>query len=324
MPFDKEREDSRIIAVVGPTASGKTRLGVSIAKAYDGEVISADSMQIYKNMDIACAVPTPEEMQGIRHHLISFVDPSEEYSVARFVADAKNALGIILAENKLPVVVGGSGLYIDCFLNGMDFSLSAADKDRIRLIREKYENVGSEELYAMLEKIDPSCASRLTSADRRRVLRAIEIYETTGRTKTEIDALTVGGSKAYKCLRIGLDFHDREALYSRINARVDDMLERGLIEEARAYYSSGASGTSAAALGYKELKPYLDGEVPLKEAVSELKKKTRNYAKRQLTWFRRDKSMKRIYVDEHADFESIRAAAFQLIDDWEVENANGE
>ncbi len=288
----------KAIVVVGATASGKTALGVHIAKRFNGEVISADSMQIYKGMDIATAKPTTEEMDGIKHHLIDFIDVQSQYSVSNYCEDAKEVFDKIIENDKLPVIVGGTGLYIDSFLSNTKF-LEAASSDNIRkeLLLEAEKN-GVESLYEQLKVIDPDAAKNIHPNNTVRVVRALEIYRTTGKTLTEQNKLSHAVESDIEPLYIGINYADRENLYSRINLRVDLMLEAGLLEEAKDFFKMNPSKTAFNAIGYKELKPFIDGDLAFDVCVENLKRETRRYAKRQITWFKRNKNINWVYADK--------------------------
>ena len=288
----------KAIVVVGATASGKTALGVHIAKRFNGEVISADSMQIYKGMDIATAKPTIEEMDGIKHHLIDFIDVQSQYSVSNYCDDAKVVFDKIIEKDKIPVIVGGTGLYIDSFLSNTKF-LEAASSDNIRkeLLLEAEKN-GIESLYEQLKAIDPDAAKNIHPNNTVRVVRALEIYRTTGKTLTEQNKLSHTVESDIEPLYIGINYADRENLYNRINLRVDLMLEAGLLEEAKEFFKMNPSKTAFNAIGYKELKPFIDGDLAFDVCVENLKRETRRYAKRQITWFKRNKNINWVYADK--------------------------
>lgn len=288
----------KAIVVVGATASGKTALGVHIAKRFNGEVISADSMQIYKGMDIATAKPTTEEMDGVKHHLIDFVDVKNQYSVSNYCDDAKVIFDKVVENNKLPVIVGGTGLYIDSFLSNTKF-LEAASSDTIRqeLIVEA-EKYGIDSLYEQLKVIDPDAAENIHPNNTVRVIRALEIYKTTGKTLTEQNKFSHTVESDIEPLYIGINYSDRENLYKRINLRVDLMLEASLLEEAKEFFKLNPSKTAFNAIGYKELKPFIDGDLSFDVCVENLKRETRRYAKRQITWFKRNKNINWVYADE--------------------------
>ena len=303
----------KLITVVGPTASGKTRLGVELAKRYGGEVISADSMQIYKGMQIATAKPTVEEMQGIPHHLMDFLEPNQTYSVAMFVDDAKKCIEDIFSRGKIPVIVGGTGLYVDSLLNNISFHESQRDTGLSEKLRELYYTEGVDYLLDMLRKFDGESAERLeTEKNPKRIIRAIEFYKTTGITITEQNKNSKNEESPYSAIKLGLNFEDRQKLYDRINKRVDLMVEAGLISEAKRVFNSELSFTSVKAIGYKELFPYLKGELPLEECIEKLKQETRRYAKRQITWFKRDKEINWLYPDKADSFEQLFEQAVQI------------
>lgn len=274
-----------ILAVVGPTASGKTGLGVELAVRLGGEVVSCDSMQIYRGMDIATAKPTVDEMRGVAHHLIDFVDRHENYSVARYVRDANAAIRDVASRGRLPILVGGTGLYYSSLIDNISFDEQPTDEDMRHRLTDEAGKVGGEKMLERLRIIDPEYAERLHPADVKRIVRALEIYYTTGTTMSEQLKRSRLQSGDILPLSVGINFADRERLYERINLRVDQMLKRGLLDEAA---STPSCGTAAQAIGHKELAPYLDGRCTLDEAVESLKRETRRYAKRQLTWFRRD------------------------------------
>lgn len=293
----------KAIVVVGPTASGKTSLGIYICKKFNGEVISCDSMQIYKQMSISTAKPTVEEMDGIPHHLIDFLDVTASYSVSSYCADARIAFDDVISREKTPVFVGGTGLYIDSFLSNTTF-LEGASSDDIRLELEKeLKEKGAEEMHRALYLVDPQAADNIHPNNTKRVLRALEVYRATGMTITQQEELSHSQESDIEPLYIGITYHNRELLYDRINRRVDLMIENGLIDEAKAFYSKPYSKTAVASIGCKELKPYLDGERTLEECIDRLKMNTRRYAKRQLTWFRRNENIHWVYPDLCSDEE---------------------
>ncbi len=297
-----------VVVVAGPTASGKTSLAIEIAKKFDGEIVSADSMQIYKNMDIATAKPTVDEMCAVRHHLIGFVDCNDEYSVAMYKNDALAAIKDILSRGKLPIVCGGTGLYIDTLIKNTAFF--DYEKSDVRTELEKTaDEKGIGHLFEKLTDIDPETASRLHINDRKRIIRALEVYLSTGKTITEQDRLSHLEESEFDWCVIGLTASDRQFLYDRINRRVDIMLESGLLREAEEFFASDFSATAKQAIGYKELKPYFDGAVSLGESVEKLKMETRRYAKRQLTWFRRNENINWIEIDRNNSDEIIDVAA---------------
>lgn len=296
-----------ILVIVGPTASGKTRLAVECAKEFNGEIVSADSMQIYKGMSIATAKPTEEEMQGIPHYLIDFKNIEEKYSVADFQNDANKAIDEIYLKHKLPIISGGTGLYVDSLINNISFVDEDVDENLRKRLNEKLEKIGAEKMLAELSRFDPETAAKLHPSNKKRIIRAFEVYLTTGKTFSEALKNSTLKESRFNPVFIGINYRNREILYSRINKRVDLMLEAGLVEEARQYYALSSENTAAQAIGYKELKPYFENEKTLEEAVEHLKLSTRHYAKRQLTWFRRNENIKWFYPDDYqnqSDFDS--------------------
>ena len=305
----------KAIVVVGPTASGKTSLGIYIAKKYNGEVISADSMQIYKEMSVSTAKPTIEEMDGVKHHLIDFVDITDTYSVSDYCRDAKAVFDDIVSRGKLPVIVGGTGLYIDSFITNTRF-FDDAQSDEIRKRLQKQANdEGLDVLYNRLKEIDPDAAAKIHPNNSVRVIRALEVYEATGKTITQQTEQSHSVASDIDALYIGINYSDREKLYDRINRRVDIMMENGLLDEAKSLFSGEYSATAVNSIGCKEMKPFLDGEKSLSECVEKLKMSTRHYAKRQLTWFRRNESVKWFYPDKQNEDE-LYSQIIEYINDF--------
>jgi len=304
-----------VVAVVGPTASGKTRLAVELALRRNGEVISADSMQIYKGMTIGTAKPDQAEMRGVSHHLMDFLEPSRSFSVADYVELASQCIAELHSRRKLPVLAGGTGLYVRSLLQNVHFTEADRDDALRARLWETAEREGVEPLLEELRRIDPQSAERIHPNNLKRVIRAIEIYHTTGITMTEQIERSRKIPSPYRTCMIGLDYRNRDVLYERINRRVDDMMERGLLEEAKEVLESDCSGTALQAIGYKELLPYFRGDYPLAEAVERIKQETRRYAKRQLTWFRREPGVHWIYVDECSGFEAVAQEALHWIDE---------
>ena len=275
-----------ILVITGPTATGKTALGVTLAKALGGEVISADAMQLYRGMVIGTAAPTPEETEGIPHHLVGTVDPREKYSVGRYVQEASLCADDILERGKLPILVGGTNLYIEALLRGTDFA--AGDGALRKELEAEYDALGG---FAMLEKLraaDPERAAKLHPNDRKRIVRALEIFLFTGKTITRFDEESRAATPRYASCTVALSFEDRSQLYTRINARVDRMFAQGLAEEVRKLLAMGVTekDTAMQAIGYKETAAALRGECTLEEASEEIKLASRRYAKRQLSWLR--------------------------------------
>ncbi len=289
----------KLLVIVGPTASGKTSLSIELAKTYNGEIVSADSMQIYRGMNIATAKPDEKEMQGIKHHLIDFLDISETYSVGKFVNDAKAAVDEIINDSKLPILCGGTGLYIDSFLNGIDFVDNSADLELRAELNKLADEKGIDYLLKKLIEIDPASYMRLYEGrNQKRIVRAIEFYKTTGVTITEQIEKSKNVDSEYQYLIFGLKSKDRQYLYDRINKRVDIMIENGLVKEAEDMLKSDMSETASKAIGYKQLKPYFNNEATLEECIDRIKLETRHYAKRQLTWFKRNSSIIWLNIDE--------------------------
>lgn len=289
----------KLLVIVGPTASGKTSLSIELAKTYNGEIVSADSMQIYRGMNIATAKPDEKEMQGIKHHLIDFLDISETYSVGKFVNDAKDDVDEIINDSKLPILCGGTGLYIDSFLNGIDFVDNSADLELRAELNKFADEKGIDYLLKKLIEIDPASYMRLYEGrNQKRIVRAIEFYKTTGVTITEQIEKSKNVDSEYQYLIFGLKAKDRQYLYDRIIKRVDIMIENGLVKEAEDMLKSDMSETASKAIGYKQLKPYFNNEATLEECIDRIKLETRHYAKRQLTWFKRNSSIIWLNIDE--------------------------
>ena len=303
-----------IICIAGPTASGKTALAVELAKELNGEVISCDSMQIYRRMDIGTAKPTEEEMQGIAHHMLDVAEPDEDFSVSRYCQMATPILDDILARGKTAIVAGGTGLYMDSLMRGNDFAPYPATGARERLEKEADEK-GMDFMLTKLQSIDPESAAKLHLADRKRIIRALEVFEETGETITAHNQRTQAIPPKYSPLWLGLDFEPRQALYDRIDLRVSMMLEQGLVEEIKRLLSSGipAKATSLQAIGYKEFVAALEGNGSIEAAADEVRKASRHYAKRQLTWFRRNPNMHWLTRHPGEEFSEILTKARQLV-----------
>lgn len=293
-----DKNKAFILAVAGPTASGKTSLGVELAKEYDGEVISADSMQIYKGMDIASAKPTEEEMQGIPHHLIDFLDRGIVFSAADYVKLANEKIREVLGRGKLPIIVGGTGLYISSLLDNVKFSEGGSDEAYRAELYDFAEKNGNEALHARLAETDSEAAESIHPNNLVRVIRALEVYHVTGRTFSELKSESRLEESPYDSMIIGLDYADRQMLYNRINLRVDEMVKNGLIEEARELWQESGMKTAANAIGFKELIPYFENTMSLEECIDKIKQETRRYAKRQLTWFRKNERINWIILGE--------------------------
>ena len=296
--------DNRVICVVGPTATGKTKMGVALAKRFGGEVVSVDSMQIYRGMTIGTAAPTAEEMDGVRHHMVAIADPAESWSVARFTEQADLCIGDILRRGKCPVLVGGTGLYLDSILSGRTFAPGHSGGEIRKSLQAELAREGIESLYRQLREIDPETAARLPIRDEKRILRALEVYRETGETLTAHDARTRLRPPKYRACTIGLTFRDRADLYARIDRRVDTMVERGLLREVEALLQTGLPETATAlqAIGYKQLLSVYREDTSVSEAVAEVKLRSRQYAKRQLTWLRRKDDIHWLLWEKDPDF----------------------
>ena len=304
----------RIICVVGPTASGKTKLAVQLAKAYDGEVVSCDSMQIYKHMDIGTAKPTPEEMEGVPHHMIDCVEPGEDFSVGKYVQLADGCVQDILSRGKTAVIAGGTGLYVDSLIAGRTFA-PVPQTGKREALEAQLRQEGGEAMLRKLRAVDPDAAARLHPADEKRIIRALEVYAETGRTITQHNLDTQQIPPRYRPVWIGLDYLDRAVLYRRIDLRVDLMLQAGLLDEIRALLARGVSPRTTAmqAICYKEFFDALEGRSTLSAAAGLCKQRSRNYAKRQLTWFRRNPQLCWLRMTGQEDFAQILVAARQNI-----------
>ena len=303
---------NKIICIAGPTASGKTALAVELAKEFNGEVISCDSMQIYKRMDIGTAKPTADEMQGIVHHMIDVAEPDEDFSVGKYCAMASPIIDDLVARGKTAIIAGGTGLYMDSLIRGNDFAPVPSTGKREEL-EAQADEMGLEYMKQWLQKIDPEAAARIH--DRKRVIRALEVYLETGETITEHNRKTQAIPPRYNPLWLGLDFADRAELYRRIDLRVGIMLEMGLVEEIKALLASGIPEkcTAMQAIGYKEFVAALEGQCSIEEAADEVRKSSRHYAKRQLTWFRRNKNMNWLTRRDGEGSEEIIARARRII-----------
>ena len=300
--------ERRVLVLTGPTATGKTALGVALALRLGGEVISADSMQIYRGMDIGTAKVTPEETRGVPHHLVDVADPREPFSVSRWVALAAEAAEDIFSRGKVPLIVGGTNLYIDSLLSGRDFAAGEDPALRAELNAE-YEALGGEAFRERLRAVDPERAEKLAPADQKRLVRAMEVWRLTGETISAHDARTRALPPRWPSLRFSLSFRDREALYGRIDRRVLQMAEQGLFEEVAGLLDAGLDKdcTAMQAIGYKEAALALEGQCSRAEAIEMIQRESRRYAKRQLTWLRRDKALRWVLWDASPDPD--RAAA---------------
>ena len=305
----------KIVVVAGPTASGKTALGIALAKDFNGEIVSADSMQVYRGMDIGTAKASLAEREGIPHHMLDVAEPWEDYSVARYVEQAEACCRDILRRGKLPILVGGTGLYIDSLVSGRDFAAVDSDQGLREALSAEYDALGGEAMHRRLQEIDPERAAILHPGDKRRIVRALEVYQLTGMTITEHDRQTRALPKRFDAAAIHLNFKNRAALYARIDRRVDMMVEQGLFREVEGLLAAGLSPESTAmqAIGYKEAVRSLRGELRREEAVDLIKQASRRYAKRQLTWFNRDKEALPILWEDEPDFEYARRLSTEFL-----------
>ena len=302
-----------VVAVVGPTASGKSALAVELARQWDGEIVSADSKQIYRFMSVGTAVPTQEEMAGIPHHLLQFLNPDETFSVADYVSLAKEKIQDIYDRKKLPIVAGGTGLYIRSLLDNITFFENKSDP----ALRKELERTATEKgnlfLLDMLRGFDPQLAQSLHPNNLGRIIRGIEAYRLTGIPLSEQQKASRQSPSPYNCCMIGLSFKDRQLLYQRIDQRVEKMMKNGLLDEIRELVRRGYSQTAAQAIGYKEFFDYLQGKGTLHEAIGRVQQESRRYAKRQLTWFRRDEKVNWLYIDDYEDYNEVVAKAARIV-----------
>jgi len=310
-----------LLAIVGPTASGKTALSVAMAKALSGEVVSCDSMQIYRRMDIGTAKPSVEERAGVPHYMLDVADPGEEYSVARYVEEAARAVEDIRSRGRLAVVAGGTGLYLEGLLAGRTFAARSEEERSVRdRLYEEAERLGLAAMHERLRRVDPKSADKLHINDKKRVLRALEVHALTGETISRHNEETAALPPKYPAVKIGLTTSDRTYLYRRIDERVDRMMAAGLEEEARALYEGGLlRGTAGQAIGYKELVCYFTGACAKEEAVETIKRRSRQYAKRQLSWFRRDPEIRWFLLDDLEQFSSLLKDSINFVKSRVVE-----
>ena len=305
----------KIVCVVGPTACGKTTLGVQLAKKFNGEVVSADSMQIYKGMTIGTAAPTEAEMDGVPHHMIAVAEPEEQWSAARYAQMAVPIINDILSRGKLPILVGGTGLWIDTVVQGRTFAGGHAGGEVRKELQRRLEQEGIEPIIAQLREVYPESAERLHPSDEKRILRALEVWLETGKTITEHNEETKKIPPRYDAVWIGLRFEDREDMKALIDRRVDKMVEEGLLEEIDRLLAGGISreATALQAIGYKEFLGVAEGTATVEEAVAEVKLRSRQYAKRQLTWLRRNEAVHWIEWKKERDFERARQLSTEIL-----------
>ena len=283
-------EKPNVIVICGPTASGKTALSIELAKKINGEIISADSMQIYKEMDIGSAKPTEEEQQGIKHYMLDFVEPSKRYSVAEYKKEAEHCIEQILSKGKVPIIVGGTGLYVNSLIYGIEYSDIKIDEEYRKKLDDIVQTEGLENLYNKALEIDPEAMKTISKNDKKRIMRVLEIYHETGKNKTQQEIESRKNGIKYNYIVYAINW-DRQELYERINKRVDIMIEQGLIKEVENLITNYPDmPTAIQGLGYKEIKDYLDGKLTKEESIEKIKMETRRYAKRQFTWFRKNKN----------------------------------
>lgn len=286
-----------VVVIVGPTASGKTHLSIELAKRFDGEIVSADSMQIYRSMDIGTAKPSLEERCGIPHHMMDIVDPSEDYTLKEYLTDANACVQDILARGKLPILVGGTGLYVTSFMNNLTLSEESCDEAYRDALERDYDSLGGDAMLERLRSVDPELAARLYPKDRKRILRGLEVFHNTGIPQSEQNRRALETESPYEFLCFGLTADDRAFLYDRIDSRVHMMIRDGLEAEVRAISSRNCSRTARQAIGYRQFDAYFAGEASLEDTIALIQKESRNYAKRQLTWFRRDQRIRWFAID---------------------------
>ena len=305
---------NKIIVIVGPTAVGKTYVSVELAKKLNTEIISADSMQIYKGMDIGTAKVSNQEKQGIIHHMIDLINPDENYSVSDFKNDAENIIDNMLSNNIIPVIVGGSGLYVNSLIYDLDFG-KAKSTDKLRnYYTYYYEEHGEDALYEKLKKIDPESAEKIHKNNVKRVIRALEVYDITGKKFSELNTDIRKQSNKYECILVGLSM-DRKILYDRINQRVDEMIADGLVDEVKTLIDTGYEKNlvSMQAIGYKEIIEYLEGNTTLEDAVHILKRNTRRFAKRQYTWFLKDNNVKWFEIENINEIDLTLEKVYEYV-----------
>ncbi len=303
-----------LLVVTGPTATGKTALGAALARLLDGEVVGADSMQIYRGMDIGTAKPTAAEMGGVPHHMIDVADPSESFSAARWAAMASACVDDILARGRVPVVVGGTGLYIDALLRRADFAAAPGDSGLRAQLEAEYDALGGEAFRRRLAEVDPTRAEKLAPGDKKRLVRALEVFRLTGETITAHDERSRREPPRYTSMKVALDFTERERLYERIDRRAAQMFADGLADEVRGLLAAGLSErcTAMQAIGYKETAAYLRGETSLDEAIERVQRESRRYAKRQLTWLRREEGVRWLRWENAPDIRAARQIATEF------------
>lgn len=308
----------KILVICGPTASGKTALAVELALRHRGEVVSADSMQIYRRMDIGTAKPTPEEMGGVPHHMLDVADPEEDFSVARYVDMAAKCVDDILSRGKLPILAGGTGLYIDSLLSGRTFAPFQPDSPLRGQLEEQLRREGGAAMLSRLAQVDPDSAARLHPNDEKRIVRALEVYQSTGKTITQHNLETQAIPPRYDALTLALAFERREDMWSRIDRRVDQMMDQGLVAEVQGLLDSGvpAKCTAMQAIGYKEMAAALLSGGDVRAAAEEIQLRSRQYAKRQLTWFKRNKAARWLLWGREPDFAAALQTSTEYMEEF--------